>query len=60
MEIPEVSRPPIEYEQFHYTRLFWRELGRHYDAMTHAEVEEVKTFMRLEEAHPQRFRKDKK
>ena len=59
MEIPEVPRPPLEYERFFYSRLFWRELGRHFDEMTHAEVEEAKTFMRLESEHPQRFREKK-
>ena len=55
MEIPEVPRPPLEYEHFYYTRLFWREMGRHYDEMTHAEVEEAKRFMVLEQEHPHRF-----
>lgn len=55
MEIPEVHRPPPEYEDFYLTRLLWRELGRHYHEMTHAEIEEAKTFMALEQKHPQRF-----
>ena len=60
MEIPEVPRPPLEYQSFFYRRLFWKELGRHYDAMTHAEAEEAIRFMELEQQHPQRFQaKDK-
>lgn len=57
MEIPEVPNPPREYESFYYTRLFWRELGRHYDEMTRAEVLEARAFMVLEQQHPQRFEK---
>ena len=59
MEIPEVPSPPPEYERFFLTRMFWRELGRHYDEMTHAEVEEAGAFLRLEQQHPQRFRAEK-
>lgn len=57
MEIPETPNPPPEYERFYLTRLFWRELGRHYDDMTRAEVLEAQTFMSLEQKHPQRFEK---
>ena len=60
MEIPEVPSPPPEYEWFMYTRLFWKELGRHYDEMTYAEVQEARTFMVLEQRHPQRFERGKK
>ena len=57
MEVPEVPSPPLEYQQFALRRLFWRELGRHYDEMTHAEVEEAQVFMALEQVHPHRFQR---
>jgi hypothetical protein len=59
LEIPEIPHPPPEYARFFYRRLFWRELGRHYDEMTVAEVEEAKTFMALEQRHSHRFQPKK-
>ena len=52
-----ISIPTPAYERFTYRRLFWNQLGKHYDAMPHAEVQEALTFMGLERAHPQRFSK---
>ena len=58
IEIPEVPRPPLEYEDFAVRRAMWQLLGAttNFEEMTWAEIQEAKVFAMLEEKHPQRFK----
>lgn len=48
---------PAEYVRFTLVRLFWRELGKHYDEMSVREVHQTAMFLEMEAKHPHRFTK---
>ena len=48
--------PPVEYERFALRRLFWQDLGLHFDEVSHQEAQEAVTFLALERQHPHRFK----